>query len=373
MIAPRSLLALRLVLLLPLLALFGSALAHAQAEPASTVPTPPPYLDEPPDVGLLPSHRAEWLAGTDAVSLFAPRVAPALGLGIEAVRAFDARQRHRVGVHLGGLLAADAETHKAALHVWPGLRYRFSFQMDDLFDWYLLGRLDFPIGSDPWRAGALSPGVGAGVRLARTAAIEAAFMLPVGLFSPIELDGTRARAWAAFGVAISVDLCRVAADCEPPEKPQEARDCTADLYQQAQGTCLGATPLQHAALCEAVMRALDGAEHFPRQGEDSTRAFLRGLLSELGDAPEQASLRREVSQLSATHARWRSLLDAQRDAARTAAQQKRTLRYVTDYAPSAVELRRVLGCYPAPGRERCPAPAPSSTVHGRSKGWTCTQ
>jgi hypothetical protein len=272
-------------------------------------------------------------------------------------------------VHLAAVLAADPETQAPAVHLWPGLRYRFSFAMDDLFDGYLLARLDFPVGSDPFQAGAVAPGIGAGVRLARTASIEGSFMFPIGLLEPIELADTRSHVWGAFGVTISVDLCRLGVDCEPPAPVQQSRDCTGDLYARAHATCVVATPSAHAKLCEAVMRALDGAAHPPRQEQDSTEAFLRALLDELAPEPNQGGIRGRVASIDATHVRFRMLLDAQREAARTAARDERTLRYVTNYAPSAVELRRVLGCYPTPDSERCPTPTPVSDF----ARWRCAR
>lgn len=314
------------------------------------------WLDEAPDGGLYAAQREEWLLSLSSLNSWNPETAHydrGFGAGIEVAFPFDASRRARLGVHNGVLVGAWGGDDYPPVSLAPGLRLRYSPFLYDEYDLYLLGKLDSAIGLDRDLHVALRPGLGGGVRIARTLSLEFAFEPPLALGDEFRDGNTRSRWLVGFWTSGAFDLCILGRQCRESEPRPRTVETTCALYGRARRTCqtFAARHDSHERLCLAVEAALDADLHPTRQNEDATTAFLVALDAELRSAELSDETRQEllsrVQELLETHASHRSELAQYRASAREAAAAGRELACEVRYAPWVVELARALGCYRA--------------------------
>lgn len=282
----------------------------------------------------------EWWAGAGFVADWASgRATPALAIGTELVKPFDADQRFRVGLYAGASFGHWGDDDGALVGASTSLRLRWSPWMTDFYDVFLVAKpAGFDFAFDDFRA-AFRPGVGLGVRFIRAAALEATADDVISLGDAFP-NGNR----SGVGVTISLayDVCFQPLGCDRPQpKPPQPKKLTCELYDQATALCRGAA--NRAALCHAVYVSMD-ASRIPSRPLDATDAFLAALWVQLAGSPSQAA----VDALRALHKRlFDEVFDpaaGTRHAERLAAQRGAWLRDHCSYEPTAIELRDALGC-----------------------------
>jgi hypothetical protein len=139
---------------------------------------------------------------------------PAFALGIEKVPFVSLDQRWRLGWYFGGLWGhwGDREHSSAGFDV--SLRFRASAYMTDFWDIYVLTKVGI-IGAFDGRFG-LRPGLGAGFRVLRGAALEITIDDVIAL-------GDRfaggARVLPGMTAALGFDLCILGTWCLGPKPP----------------------------------------------------------------------------------------------------------------------------------------------------------
>jgi hypothetical protein len=307
----------------------------AEIEPAATSGFPLAPVRER-ELWVLAGYAGDWNSG-NAVTADGT-------LGVEWIPWLNRTQSTRLGLYAGIIGGPWGEGGHAPISGEAAMRFRWSFAMDDFFDWYLTLRSGAQVAFGGPRV-AFHPGAGGGLRVLRAVLIEGVYAPLVAIGDPFE-DGRRAE--HGIAVTLGVDLCVVVkglGGCTvalPPSPVPKALAC--DLYSPAQSICAkwSADVSAHSALCRAVASAMDADTTSTTEKYDSIDAFLRGVRDNL---PATAGeMRDAVESLVTTHERLLQELSEARAEERIASQHHATFPAHCSYAPVAVEIRDALGC-----------------------------
>jgi hypothetical protein len=278
-------------------------------------------------------------------------------LGFEWVPWVTRTQATRLGFYGGAIGGAWGEGGHAPIAGEAAMRFRWSFAMDDFFDWYLTLRGGAQVAFGGPRF-ALRPAAGAGLRVLRAVLLEGGYA-PLVAIGDSFADGRRAE--NGIAISLGLDLCVVLKGLDgckiasPPSPTPTSLAC--DLYLPAQKVCAqwAANALVREALCKAVASAMDADTTSTTEQFDSIDAFLRAIRDNLPAAPSDA--RGAIASLVTAHEGLLKELSNARTAERMAAQHNATLPAHCSYAPVAVEIRDALGCN-ANGKPVACAPVP---------------
>jgi hypothetical protein len=295
---------------------------------------------------------------------------PTSGVGLDFVLLSSPGRTSRFGPYtkLGGGTWGDVDHGDFTAE--PGLSYRQTFAMNDVFDEFIVLKTGLPMGTKDGGHIAFRGGAGAGFRVFRGVQIEATFDPLVGLDAPFSDKGRTNRVRFGGTLEVGIDLC-LFGECKRKRNEPEPIDRTCPLYEQAAAVCRdvahsaqppAASPpspkplTDHEALCASVRDAMDPAESRPHEGVDATQAFLAAVIKR---AP--ASAQRGLAKLVADHIEARAARDCSDRFRRQFAQVGAQLKRPIVYAPYASELRRAFGCDTSPPQcgPACESFAPS--------------
>jgi hypothetical protein len=278
---------------------------------------------------------------------------PAGYLGAEGAFPFD-EQRVRLSLGADLVLGHWGDDTHSLIGMQVSAAFRWSPFMDDVFDGYLVVRpADFLFAWDP-ASTAYRPGVGVGVRVARSVQLEATGDALVAL------DGRFAggeRAAPGLDVTLGFDFCLPLSCNQPAPAGPGQISLACNLYDEAQLVCQKVP--DRSALCAAVFTAMDanrplGADG--KQAQDPIDAFLLAT-SELVAEPAKS----RITHLGQTNETLVERLEDAQRRERKAAQSGAKLVDHCSYAPTAIELRDAFGCLvdggaalSCPDAEQCP-------------------
>jgi hypothetical protein len=337
------------------------ALAVALAPAAARADAPPPVPKELPPAPTSPYllSGARWLelnfwagalfdsnARTDAPSdARTGRLSGLVGLEIGPP---IANQRFRPSLFLGGQFGYFGDDAHGPASGYFGARFRGSFWMGDLWDFYVVGRGDFPVDG----AGvAFRSGLGLGARIVRVFSLEVTWdsLLAIGP----EFQNTQHGRWvpAAVSVAASFDLCFA---CNRSTPKQVTRNLACRLYNFAKQAS-GSTCAVRDAICAAVPKAMTSCPDplAAARDDDGAATFLRALDDAVAPAGKAA-----VERLRALHDQLLKQWGQYELSAADAGKDGRKLAERWSYAPVPGELRTYLGCDGAPPPPDCDEVAP---------------
>ena len=251
-------------------------------------------------------------------------------------------QRVRPSAFTGIQLGYWGDDKHGPFSFYLGARLRVSFWMGDLWDFYVIGKADFPVTPDV--GAAVRPGLGLGMRLVRAVSLEATY----DVLSPLgnQFTSTEHPNLVPFGmtIALAVDPCF---SCNRSEKAQFNRNVACRLYNFAKqdSSCE-----VRAAICAAVPKALEACPDplQAKRDDDGTSTFLGALAD---DVPAQAKA--AVNRLLQLHHELLERWAAYEKQAAAAGVAGRELSEIWSYAPVPSELRSYLGCDGGPPPPDC--------------------
>lgn len=209
-----------------------------------------------------------------------------------------------------------------------GARMRASVWMGDIWDFYILGRTDFPMTG----AGvAFRPGLGIGVRIARVLSFEGTWDFLVPIEGAFENTKDAKFVPLAGTLAVSFDLCL---SCNKATPEPVERNVACRLYNAAKSV---ASPSICAGVPKAMAACPDPLE--ATRDEDGAKTFLDALEHAVGPDVQAA-----VHRLASMHAALSKQWDAYESRVASVGIAKRTLGERWTYAPVPAELRSYLGC-----------------------------
>jgi hypothetical protein len=239
-------------------------------------------------------------------------------------------QRLRPSIFAGAQFGYWGDDLHGVASGYFGARMRASVWMGDIWDFYIVGRTDFPMTG----AGvAFRPGLGIGVRIARALSFEGTwdFLLPI----ENDFKNTKETSFVPLAgtLAVSFDLCM---SCNKPDPKPVDRNVACRLYNAARTMSTSST-----AICAGVPKAMAACPEpmAATREEDGTSTFLDAL--EQGVSSDaKAAVHRLVQMHVALLQQW----DAYESRVASVGIAKRTLAERWTYAPVPAELRSYLGC-----------------------------
>jgi hypothetical protein len=246
-------------------------------------------------------------------------------------------QRLHLGLTAGGTAGEWGSDRRGPIALTLGARVAVDVwrPMTGVIDMYLLLESQFLLlakTGDP----VLRPGAGLGFRVGRMIGIEATFNPLVSLGDSFA-QGDEFE--PGFGIGVSYDFCNVGTFCNETSRTMKEHDLTPEFYRAA-GQIRPADAAKQAALCSAVVVALDAGRYRPRGKIDSTEAFLRGVEENLADP----ALKNAVHGLRDKHKQSRSDWSKSHDEERSRAADGLQIAEHCVYEPFPVELRSMFGC-----------------------------
>jgi hypothetical protein len=261
---------------------------------------------------------------------------PAGYLGLEGALPFD-EQRIRLSLGADFILGHWGDDAHSFLGMQAAAAFRWSPLMDDVFDGYLIVRpADFLFA---WNSAttAYRPGLGVGVRVARTVELEATGDALIALDHAFA-GGERVA--PGLDVTLGFDIC-FPLSCNQPTPPKLIQVSLAcNLYNEAQRVC-SRVP-DRAALCAAVFTAMDANRPLGPGETQPADPIASFLLSAQGLLPDTAKSTMD-SVINENQALISRVGEAQTHERGYAQKGARPVDHCS-YAPTAIELRDAFGC-----------------------------